>query len=43
MLKKFRMFVFYERGDPAPTLTFSAYLAFGIIKDLLIFVKVGAM
>ena len=25
------MFVFYERGDPAPTLTFSTYLAFGTI------------
>jgi hypothetical protein len=36
------MVIFYGRGDPAPTLTFSAYVAFGTIRDLFIFVKVGA-
>jgi hypothetical protein len=30
------------RGNPAPTLTVSAYGAFGTIRGLFIFVKVGA-
>jgi hypothetical protein len=30
------------RETPAPTLTFSAYEAFGTISGLFIFVKVGA-
>ena len=31
-----------ETANFAPTLTFSAYQAFGTIMDLFIFVKVGA-
>ncbi len=30
------------RGNPAPTLTVSAYGAFGTIRRLFVFVKVGA-
>jgi hypothetical protein len=33
-------FFAFGRGDPAPTLTFRAYQAFGTIRDLFIFVKV---
>jgi len=33
---------FSGRGNPAPTLTVNAYGAFGTIRGLFIFVKVGA-
>jgi hypothetical protein len=37
-----KLFLSNGRGDPAPTLTFSAYGAFGTISGFYILVKVGA-